>query len=165
MTATTVFVIPKERLETRHPSEDHKRPENLELSKKLETLSGKAFVNSDFFPKNGKDWSFGKVDRDSYQDIQNKYLTAEVLNGTQPVSQIMSLIRNALAHGNILTDNGTIEKLVFTSERKDKTKEIVGYQFLVVPVRDFRDFLVLWLKFLAKERVECGAALRLLEAA
>ncbi len=169
MVATTVFVMSKERLGDKHPSDDRKRPENVELFEALKSSQNGQFVESPFCPEDGKTWAFGRLP--TYQDVQNKYLDAKPL-GTEKVSQVTALIRNALSHGSILTDGSPIKKLVLISERRKdvlkdgrKTSELVGYQFLVIPVLSFHKFLDLWLKFLCDHKVDCSDVLALFDAA
>ena len=170
MVATTVFVMPKERLDAKHPSADFAKPENVELAKRLSSLQSNRFRGSILCPNDGENWCFGKFS--TYQDVQDKYMEAKPL-GAQPVSQITTLIRNALSHGNVLTDGNPIRKLVLISEKRKKEKKeniqnfsvFDGYQFLVLPIFCFREFLILWLKFLDENKADCSDILALLEAA
>jgi len=153
MTAAAAFLVPFERLRpgmsTKHPAQDRER--FPELARHLDSVLGWPFLGSPFHDAGSASWSVGKMPRP--KRVEFKQLTKE----TQ-ANQLLAIIRNALAHGNLWTITGTgsdIEALIFWAEDK-KDEKVIGYKYVHVSPTDFRDFLVKWLAFLKMEKLPAG---------
>jgi hypothetical protein len=157
MTATAAFLVPFERLRpgmsTMHAARD--REKFPELAQHLDSTLGRPFLGSPFHDAGSSSWSVGKTPRP--KPVAFKQLTKEA-----QVSQVLAIIRNALAHGNLWTipDVGRdVEALIFWAEdKKDekvigyKDEEVIGYKYVRVSPLDFREFLVKWFAFLETEK-------------
>lgn len=169
LTATS-FLIPYERTKKNHPLED---TSECELS-----IDSKISKSNLFNLSNSSSWKMLNIDgeiKDEYFDKNNsEYHSIKGKNN----SELLSIIRNALAHGNIKTNNGKkIKTLYFVSrmpnrqceeeiflkksrietfeECKAMLKEIrkceetpKGYKILQCSVEDFHGFFLEWIKFL-----------------
>lgn len=153
--ATSALIIPFERLRpsaTDHIASDRYR----ECVSSLRQLLKRPFQSW----ANGSSWAFhplipGPLLRDS--DHVEQWLGSfapSPLAPSQTVEELLSLIRNALAHGNIhsfpSTPSSSIENLLFLSKRRDpKTRELLDeYKLLQATPRDFTSLLRQWVLFL-----------------
>lgn len=116
--ATSAFVIPFERLKKEHPFMDRKNFETI--GKKIDDEQKENAKNSSLF--SGESWKIitdtnkNFIDKNDFNDELFKDI------GVEDVQYIISIIRNALAHGNIKTGvvGNTIEKLYFASRNNIK---------------------------------------------
>jgi hypothetical protein len=153
MVATAAFLIPFERLRpgtpTEHPARDRERfPDE---AKRLDAELGRPFLGSPFCNDIPGSWSVGKKPRPT--PVEFKPLPRET-----PVSKVLAIIRNALAHGNLWTTPGAgsgIKTLIFWAEDK-KDGKVIGYKYMYVSPSNFHDFLLKWCAFLKMENVRAG---------
>ena len=159
MTAAAAFLVPFERLRpgmsTAHPAQD--RRQFSKVAQRLDSELGRSFLESPFHDgKLGEpgSWSVGRMDSRE-APIECKPLTKETRAG-----QVLAIIRNALAHGNLLTIGSStigdkpspIEALIFQAEdRKDGS--LVGYKYVYVSPTDFHCFLGRWFAFLKEQSI------------
>lgn len=72
-------------------------------------------------------------------------------------SEFFSIIRNALAHGNILVtdeqNTSIIHNIIFISENNHEDKSL-SHKFLEFKVEEFYKFLILWFEFLENLELE-----------
>lgn len=158
-TAIAGFVIPFERL--RSSANDHfARGKVLSCSKVIWKLEAKRF--KDWIPSGT--WEVisavksetVKEDVDSWGGKKNR----EPLPEDALVGQVLSILRNALAHGNIITSPGRfsrskpaqIEKILLLSKIRDKnTKRLINeYNVIVVGPHDLSLLLNSWFEELRK---------------
>jgi hypothetical protein len=151
MTAASAFLIPFERLRsgTEHPA--HDREKFPQEARRLDSALGKPFLASPFHNGASGSWSIGKRPRPSLVD-------PSPLSKEKSAIQVLAILRNALAHGNLWTIPGTgsdIRALIFWAEDKRDGK-IIGYKYVYVSPTDFRDFLLKWCAFLKMEKLRAG---------
>jgi hypothetical protein len=143
MTATAAFLVPFERLRAEeHPAQN--RQLYPELARQLDFALREPFLESPFHDGDPGSWSVGKIDNPE-ASTQHKPLTNQT-----PAGQVLAIIRNSLAHGNLFTIGGRdlpIKALLFFSEDR-KNGHRVGYKYVHVSPTDFHGFLVRWLAFL-----------------
>lgn len=152
--AASGFNIPFERLRPTatedpvHPSGD--RSKFPQARARLDALLGddSFFIGSSLWGEGPKSWLAGKVqgstdDPDSWPNLAFK---PKRMTDKKTVKAVLSIIRNALAHGNIYTrgSDSAIEQLVFIS-RPIGARE---YNFIAVSPHDFRAFLFRWFDYL-----------------
>ncbi len=164
MAASSAFVVPLERLDTRHFLKDASRYSHVaeELSKKL----SKPFLSSIFFEQRQHSWSYELIgteivqsEIDSWETLKNPKLMDE----NKDTRSVLKNIRNALSHGNIHTlGQRDIEKIVFISEKIDGERNLKGYNCLSVSPSDFRRFLLNWFEFLREQNIPQNTAFRAL---
>lgn len=160
MAASTTFIVPKERLNQSHPSGDSERFKAT--SSDLQRVMRSPFVGSPFFANDHAPWQHGQVD--TFGDGPDSWRDARDLPDQKPVDYVLSIIRNALAHGNIFTRGDPIRDLVFFSEKKICNR-CVGYKYLVVPVPAFREFLMSWFRYIQTAGIPYRDALALIAQA
>lgn len=159
--ASCGLVIPMERLKSRkrgapHPSGDLDRYKSQADS--LDTLMSEKFVGSALQKANLHSWHGGTLgivsplnDPDQWRALTNK----KRLDGDKSVSDVMGVLRNALAHGNIFTlGSPEIRDLVFLSEVRDSKKKVVDYNFVTTSPSDFTMFLRAWFDFIDTCNIE-----------
>lgn len=153
MVASSAFLIPQERLNKDHPSQDLVQFEKTlpRFMKELKTKWGKSSLS-----RNVAEWQYGFTD-----DIGNgpdAWPAPNAKASEKDVSEVLGIIRNALAHGNLFTEGNSIDTVTFYSkkyETRKKCKEcqqdvsdMIGYKFLKIPTASFRQFLYNWFALL-----------------
>jgi len=152
MTASASFLVPYERLRSdenrmRHPSGDRERFKNL--ADRLDELTAEKFCGSKLCPSLDNSWKVAKGvprvdgDLDSWFPPQS----LKPFSKDKKVSSTLTLIRNALAHGNLFTTGNPIENLIFvtgTGENFDSS-----YEVLSVRPEDFYIFICSWVDSLS----------------
>jgi hypothetical protein len=113
MVASAGLIVPYERLKPGgrwgpHPSGD--RNTFADAVAKLESLLGQPFMSSRLWTQTSSTWFSGKLesvtgDPDSWKGLQK----SRPISKEKSVGTILSVIRNALAHGNIWTLRDPIE--------------------------------------------------------
>jgi hypothetical protein len=130
MVASAGLVVPYERLKPDigwgdHPSGDRKT--FADAAGKLESLLGELFMSSRLCTEANPTWRVGKLlsvtgDPDSWEGLQ----TSRPISKDKTVGGILSIIRNALAHGYIWTLRDPIEAIIFVKRvLKDKAHPVV----------------------------------------
>ncbi|MGM9425082.1 hypothetical protein [Hydrogenophaga sp. MI9] len=153
--ASTGLVIPSERLQNGHPADDgSKIPEGIKSHNKLmnQAFSSSPLVNSS---NNPNSWRYGTHTDSNWKDAPDNWKSAP-LTDTQKVQQVVSIIRNALAHGNIYTKGSPITEIVFASKRMRHETGCCGIkhafengiQYVSATPEDFSKFIKNWLDHL-----------------
>lgn len=158
--ATAGLLVPFERLRkssNRHPSGDRQRFN--EATQQLGTLLTKPFLSSELWKGPADRWSFAEKVQDlkcpapDWREVTNP----ENLSTEATVDDVLSHIRNSLAHGNIYTTGNPIELLIFLSrvyeEKGGKYVPTDDFSMLAVSPLDFHAFLRKWFCFLDKLRI------------
>ena len=155
MAVSMAFIVPKERLVATHPAGDKYR-----LSKGPSTFNfNTPFIDSPFKPDDYTDWQFGHVN--GYGDGPDSWTDWSALE-THETSQVLGIIRNAISHGNLYTQGDPISNFLFYSEKiKKRGKEVTidGYNYLSIPIEEFRAFLYKWFTYIKDADVKCRKAL------
>lgn len=154
MVASSGLVVPYERLkpdggEVDHPSGDNKK--FSAASEKLKALLEESFLSSPVWGAPVSTWHFGKLksvtgDPDSWEGLRNR----QPVQPEKTVGNVLRVIRNALAHGNILTFKNPIAAIIFIKANVNGKKEVRDYSFVFVAPADFQLFLERWFEFLAQ---------------
>jgi hypothetical protein len=144
-----------------HPSHDSETYQDAKA--RLQCLLKKPFVGSDLWPTSSPgSWCFGEA-----KDVSDDPDSWPALKEPKPLSRkkvaktVVKHIRNALAHGNIITrGRPEVDQIVLLTLRaKDK------YEFLSVTPADFRTFLDNWLTCLKELPLPSGVVAGFGEAA
>lgn len=143
--ASTALLIPYARLkETNHPSSDfqHFCSAASELDNKMKGY----FSRSVFTNASGGHWGLGNVTITDGCCPENINTLCRPISAKKQTGTVIKIIRNALAHGNILTRGNPIKRIFFLSK---PFKEAIRYDCLSVTIEDFRFFLDEWFEFLS----------------
>lgn len=161
MAASTSLVIPFERLKldtdhSAHPIEDNKRFPHA--AKRLHELRRSQFVGSCLCPDGAASWCFSGEIQSIEGDVETWIPNSlQALSGDMLVTSMLTLLRNALAHGNIYTrGNPMIADLVFLQVKyigKGCNRRHSGFEMLTVSPADFREFVQRWIVFLRDAHV------------
>lgn len=148
MAASSAFVVPYERLSHYHPIQDYKVFKAVDDN--INKMLGKPFKKSAFAPDNPNSWLHGGID--DFGSGPDSWPTGKPVD-KEPLSYVLAIIRNALGHGNLYTEGNPIKLLLFFSEKREKVGDnyvLLGYKFLKVPVKEFRQLLFRWVSELSK---------------
>ena len=153
MAATSAFVIPLERIKSKELYSDSKEvfPSFDEELKKKWSESPLSRCPEEWPLGFTEDWDGGP----------NSWPPPTTGVGNEDVSEVLRIIRNALAHGNLhtdgnLADGNYIHLLRLHSEEHHEYywNKVIGYKYLDIPVSDFRQFLFNWLALLDKFNIQ-----------
>ncbi len=160
MAASTAFVVPLERLNSRHPSQDAKR--FSEIANSFAKSMSIPFATSPFFPKGNGAWLHGRVS--DFGEGPDAWIGDATALGNMPASYVFAVIRNALAHGNLYTKGDPIDELVLYAEVREgpDRDRVGGYKYLVIPVATFQSFLLAWFAHVSRVGLPYREALRAL---
>ena len=158
MVSSAAFLVPYERLRPEsnrspHPSGDNER--FAELAKRLEELMATKFCGSRFCPNAQSSWKVAKNvpfvggDLDGWFPPQS----LKPVSDEKAVSSMLTLIRNALAHGNVFTTGNPIETLIFVQKRESDKGSATKFEVLSVRPEDFSNFIREWVAFLRESQV------------
>jgi hypothetical protein len=156
LTVTTpCIILPYERLQKgAHPSKDHEKFDKAKktLDDKLKDTCGKSGLWS-----TPNAWRFKKLDRTELRDDPWQW-GLDV--GTESIvdkkaKYVLSILRNALAHGSIWTMKDPIETLVFVSLVQWKNNpECKGpFNTIQCSPKELGQFLKNWVKFLNELKI------------
>lgn len=169
MVASAGLVVPYERLkpdggEIDHPSGDNKKFSTA--AGQLRDLLAKSFLSSDLWHGSYATWHTGKLksvrgDPDTWDGLRSR----KPLSADKTVGNILRIIRNALAHGNIFTFNSPIEGIIFIKANVSDHKVVRDYSFVFVGPKDFHQFLDQWFEFLTKLNIPQDEAFEVLKDA
>lgn len=154
MVASAGLVVPYERLkpdggEIDHPSGDNKK--FSAAAEKLRGLLAESFLSSAVWGAPVSTWHSGKLksvtgDPDSWDGLRKR----QPVQSEKTVRNVLRVIRNALAHGNIFTFRDPIEAIIFINANVNDRKDVRDYSFVFVAPTDFQIFLEKWFDFLAQ---------------
>jgi hypothetical protein len=179
LVASSVLVIPFERMQVRHPM--HRKGTDNDLDGALRRLKRQPFHEAAFW--NGEDpgeWRLSRIMRfpnDTGRWVDEKGIhpmaaDAENLIRSRTAGEVLRWLRNALAHGNVvyLNENGReqrsseLQYLGFMSryeETDHDRKSSDTYRLLVTTDERFLRFIKAWAQWVASFRLDA----RLSEAA
>lgn len=156
MVASSAFLIPRERLEKAHPSQDSVRFGKTlsRFNKELKVRWGESSLSKDV-----SEWGYGFTEDPG--NGPDAWPAPDAKASEKSVSEVLAIIRNALAPGNLFTEGNSIHTLMFYSEKRERrgkcekckqnVSDMIGYKFLKVPVADFRQFLFNWFDLLGND--------------
>jgi len=149
--ASAAITIPFARLiEKEHPSQDKKKCQ--QAASKFANLCDKYFLSSSLWGTSTKSWKYGLVKKDDIERKKEYWITnASSLSDDTKVLEVLSIIRNALAHGSIFTlpnNDDQIENIILFSKEKIRGKYSGNFNLLTVSVKDFNELLLNWINFL-----------------
>ncbi len=154
MLASAAFVIPFERLRKRkkygHPIKDRKR--FPQAASEFDQMLENKFLCSELCSRDFISWSSGKLNSvenspGSWPEIQN----LNPMSKEKKVANVLEIIRNALAHGNVYIQGPeNIEALIFISGKRSPHK------YISVSPSEFRHLLLKWIDFLDKLKMPSG---------
>jgi hypothetical protein len=171
LTAAAVFIIPYERSKDKHPL--HKPTRDVDLFTELKALESKLFIDAPFW--NGRppssDWRFSRImrnvnDAERWVDKEKLHpLGANAKNSLKDrkADLVLRVIRNSLAHGNIvyLNDKGfeqrdtKLQFLGFLSryeESEEDRAKSETYRLVTTTEDEFLRFVKCWAKWVSKFR-------------
>lgn len=142
------LIFPHERLRlggsTPHPSGDRDR--YSDAARQYKRLLRKFFLSSPLWSDGEiSSWRKGKVldVRSGGPDTWEELRSAKPVGSDVRVETMLSILRNALAHGNVFTQGRLIHNIVLLSESKDP-----AFRFISVSPRDLRKFMMKYFRFL-----------------
>jgi hypothetical protein len=169
MVASAGLVVPYERLkpdggEIDHPSGDNKK--FSDAADQLRTLLAEPFLSSTVWGSPVSTWHSGKLksvtgDPDSWEGLRKR----RPFQAEKTVKNVLTVIRNALAHGNIFTFKNPIEAIIFFKANFNDENKVRDYSFVYVAPADFHLFLEKWFDFLDQLRIPQPEAWELLKDA
>jgi len=167
LAASAAFVIPYERLK-KHPLETSS-VQTPSVSNALRHLEKQPFASADFW--RGSDpgyWRFTRVmehvdDTQRWRDPDKRHpMSKEAVNKLEgrKAGEVLRVIRNALAHGNIVfldgngfeTRGAPAQFLAFLSryeENEEQRSKAETYRLIVASERDFLNLVKAWVKWIA----------------
>ena len=152
--STTALIFPHDRLKCprpyRHPSGDRDR--HPRAARQYEQLLDNSFLSSPLWGKPGAStWRKGKVQNvgwggpDSWPELR----AAEEMKPEARVSEVLRILRNALAHGNVFTEGMQIRNIVFLTWDGRKAAK-----FISVSPQDFRSFMMKYIRFVSSLKLD-----------
>jgi hypothetical protein len=175
LVASSAILIPYERMQSRHPM--HRKGRDGDLSTALRSLDKKElFSNAQFWKESSPgDWRFSRIftelkDVGGWRDDDKRHPMAVDSKNTialRNAGQVVRVIRNALAHGNIvylntqgLEEEGTrVAFLAFLSryeETEAERKLAETYRLLVTTEESFLHFVKQWTAWVASFHGDVG---------
>lgn len=148
--ASAAIIVPYERLrkdgQFPHPSSD--RDKFTQASAKLDALLNCKFLGSALWnQEDARSWKYGELKSvtgapDTWPELDS----IKPVNNDKCVGDMLRIVRNALAHGNVYTQGNPIKCLSFVSGRPNKKNN--EWKYLQVSPDDFKSFLNQWFHFL-----------------
>ena len=153
--ATPCLILPYERLQKKfHPSRDQKK-----FTKAKSTLDAKVLkkCGESCLWSTPNAWRFKKLDRTELSDDPWQWgLDVDTESIVDKKAKfVLSILRNALAHGSIWTINDPIDTLVFVSlvEWKDNLKCEGPFNTIQCSPKELGQFLKNWVNFLSELKI------------
>lgn len=153
LSITTVgLIVPHERLkrlneesQAPHPSGDRHRYK--EAASEYNRLLEEAFLSSPLWPDGKSTWRKGKVKDVGAQapNFDQAFTGAEPMLPNVKAGTVVNIMRNALAHGNIVTGGRAINDIMFLSR-----DTLPSYRFVAVEPEDLREFMLNYFEFLGR---------------
>jgi hypothetical protein len=165
LVASALFTIPYERLKAKHPLSG--RTSGLDAA--LRSIEGERFLMADFWDgTQTHDWRFSRIvnspeitlDWRDEKGIHPMNMDADNTIAERKTNVVLRVIRNALAHGNViyLDENGfetvgaTVQYLAFLSryeETREQRKGSETYRLVATTEEDFLSFVKCWAHWLS----------------
>lgn len=165
--ATSIFLIPYERMKARHPL--NRGDQGPEIYSAIRRVERQRFLEAEFWRADRpQPWRLSRivneVERtDNWHDEQGRHpMAADAENRIErkTVGEVLRVIRNALAHGNViyLDEHGfesrgaQLNYLAFLSryeETEEQQKERETYRFVATTEDGFLEFVKSWAAWLA----------------
>lgn len=180
MVASSGFLMPFERLrppETSGSAEHFldDRGAHPEAADRLDELLGSPFLESTLASGFFGEWSLAKVKPENLGGLQSRTGAAfRPISKDKQVVSVLKILRNALAHGNVLTrGEQAIERIVFISELRSRSQDaamagrgvLQHYECLSTSPAALESFLREWLSFLERSSVSQRLAFQRLQEA
>lgn len=168
LAAAAVFVIPYERMKSKNPLHNPTRDTNL--SRALKSLENKRLVTAPFWNGNPpRAWRFSRIvknvnDTERWEDEEGRHpVEADANNSfeSRKADDVLRVIRNALAHGNIVYLNKDgferrdtkLQFLGFLSRYEESPEDrakLETYRLVTTTEDEFLRFVKLWAKWVSK---------------
>lgn len=169
LVAAAVFVIPYERMGSKHPL--HKETRDVDLFRALKSLEKVNFITAPFWNGNPPSdaWRFSRImananDTARWVDEEQRHpMKDSAKNSLQrrKADEVLRVFRNALAHGNIVYLNesgfeqhGTKLQFLGFLSRYEESKEAKAasetYRLVTTTEDEFLRFVKLWAKWVSK---------------
>lgn len=167
LVASGSLVIPFERLRpgmnSKHPATDQINFPNA--AARLNELLSENFLISSLWGREVGSWEYSHLlVKDGGPDAWDELRSPASIRNTLYVNQILAVIRNGLAHGNVYTTGDPIKSLIFVSERR-KDRELLGHQYVRCSPADFAELLDHWFEFLQNNQISQADVARSLASA
>jgi len=163
MLASSILLVPWERVRNSHPlTQEH----GGKLQVSLQELKRQRWPEARFWNRaNPGDWRFSRIMGDpnnvrDWQDNEGRPSFGPEANtiGKRNADEVFRVLRNALAHGNILyldaegreTPGHRVEHLAFLSrceESEDQKRNAETYRLVTVREEDFMTFIRAWARW------------------
>lgn len=158
MAASSAFLIPYERMQSNHPSSDSEQ-RSLSFNEALNTKWRRSLLSRD--TEDTEKWRYGFTE--AFNGGPTSWPSTDESVGKKDVSEVLAIIRNALAHGNLFADgdpstrDSQIQSLRLYSKKRENQRyencnqsvgSVTGYKYLDIPVCGFKQFLSNWVGLL-----------------
>jgi hypothetical protein len=168
LVAAAVFVIPYERMGSKHPL--HKATRDVDLFSALKSLEKENFITAPFWNGNPPNdaWRFSRImtdanDTTGWKDEDGNHpMEANAKNSLprRKADEVLRVIRNALAHGNIvyLNERGfeqrdtKLQFLGFLSRYEEAKEASETYRLVTTTEDEFLRFVKVWAKWVSNFR-------------
>ena len=169
LVASSIFLVPYERMKKAHPLRD--LDDEPELYREIKRIEKQKFVASkkiwaDTMPH---DWRFSRImtdasDSDNWQDEHDCHPMDSAAENTmyrRCNGEVLRVIRNALAHGNVVfldrdgfeNRDAEVHFLAFLSryeETEEQRKKSETYRLVATTEESFLSFVKAWAKWLSQ---------------
>lgn len=166
MMASSVLVIPWERMSNRHPLTQEA---GGQLQRAMRALERRRWLTADFWEERiPTSWHYSRIMGDpnqvqAWQDdrgIRSVLADANTIQ-RRSVGEVFRVLRNALAHGNLVyldaqgleTPGNRVEHLAFLSryeEAEDQRRQFDTYRLVLVREREFLEFVRAWASWVSR---------------
>lgn len=165
MLAASILIVPWERANGRHPLTQE---QGGDLHAGLRKLERRRWIAADFWPDApAGEWRFSRImgnpnDVNAWHDEEGHPSFSQEANTIQrrQVGEVFRVLRNALAHGNIVyldgrgreTAGARVQHIAFLSryeETPEQREEAETYRVVTVRERDFLPFVRAWALWVA----------------
>lgn len=175
LAASAVLVIPYERMRSRHPL--HRKERDSDLSLALRSLEKEEkFVSAPFWQGEGPaNWRFSRIVTDpnrtaEWRDEEGNHPMSPNAKNTlagRKAGQVIRVLRNALAHGNIvyLDSNGAeevdakVRYIAFLSryeENEEQQQKANTYRVVTMTEDEFLRFVKRWAQWISQFRYDAS---------
>ncbi len=149
------FVMPYERLrsDTVIKPAPIDRDNYKKETDKLNSILTKPIKESQFFKDLMSKWRFSKPNKPvKKNEILDAYHNAERIDANKKVVEVVKIIRNSIAHGNVLSipDNyEQIQDIIFLAGGEKPDGTIIPYKLIVLTPKELETFLFIWFELLS----------------